>query len=54
MENKKVLILAPDNVCNVDTLKFKKENLEKLYEKGYKDAKKIEEFLSETHKVKVK
>ena len=53
-ENKKVLIVAPDNVCNVDTLKFKKENLEKLYEKGYKDAKKIEEFLSETHKVKVK
>jgi len=44
-KNKKVLIVAPDDVCHVDTLKYKKENLEKLYEKGYNDAKKIDDFL---------
>lgn len=51
MENyvpeKKAFVIGPDDVCNVDTLKKNKNNLEKLYQKGYKDAKKIEDFLNE-------
>ena len=43
--NKKVLIVAPDDVCNVDTFKFKKGNLEKIYEKGYKYTKKYNKII---------
>lgn len=41
----KVLILAPDDCCGVDTIKFEQESLEKLYQKGYQDAAKIADFL---------
>lgn len=44
----KALVIAPDNVCGVDTLKRDKESLRRLYEKGYRDGQKIEGFLSGT------
>lgn len=40
----KVLIVAPDDTCGVDTLKRDKESLQRLYEKGYADGKKITDF----------
>lgn len=43
----KVLIIAPDDTCGVDTLKKDKAALERLYEKGYQDARKIEAFVRE-------
>lgn len=50
VENDKVLIVAPDDVCGIDTLKMKKENLLKLYDKGYKDGEKIKEWLDKIKK----
>ena len=41
----KVLILAPDDTCGVDTLTKEKGPLDKLYQKGIKDAEKIPSFL---------
>ena len=41
----RALIIAPDDTCGVDTLKKDKESLLRLYEKGYRDAKKIPDFL---------
>ena len=41
----KALIVAPDDTCGVDTLKKDKKALHKLYEKGYKDGRKIADFL---------
>lgn len=41
----KVLIVAPDDTCGVSTLSRKKSALQQLYEKGYKDGQKIEDFL---------
>lgn len=41
----KVLILAPDNIDGVDTLKRNKKALERLYEEGYHDAEQILNFL---------
>lgn len=41
----KVLIVAPDDTCGVDTLKKDRNALKMLYEKGYKDAKEISRFL---------
>lgn len=41
----RALIIAPDDVCGVDTLKRDKKSLRRLYEKGYKDGRKIEEYL---------
>lgn len=41
----KVLIVAPDDTCGVDTLKKDRNALKILYEKGYKDAKEISRFL---------
>ena len=49
VDDKQVFVIGPDDVCNVDTLKFKKENLEKLYQKGYNDGQKIEKFLKENN-----
>lgn len=43
----KVLIVAPDDTCGVDTLKREKTALEKLYQKGYQDGAKIEAFLAQ-------
>lgn len=42
---KKAFVIGPDDVCNVDTLKHKKEDLEKLYNKGYYDGIKIKEYI---------
>ncbi len=41
----RVLIVSPDDTCGVDTLTRDKDKLQMLYEKGYKDAEKIKEFL---------
>lgn len=41
----KVLIVAPDDTCGVNTLTRDKELLKKLYEKGYSDGSKIPLFL---------
>ncbi len=43
----KAFVIGPDDVCNVDTLKKNKDNLDRLYQKGYKDGEKIENFLKE-------
>ena len=43
----KVLIVAPDDTCGVDTLERQPENLHRLYLKGFMDGMKIREFLSE-------
>lgn len=42
----KALIIAPDNTCGVNTLTKNSEALNRLYEKGYKDAEKIKAFIS--------
>lgn len=41
----KVLLLAPKDTFGVDTLSKKKDELDKLYNMGYKDGEKIESFL---------
>ena len=41
----KVLIIAPDDCCGVNTLKRTEQNLTRLYEKGYNDAEKIKAFV---------
>ena len=41
----KVLILSPDSLEGMTTLKRDIEAMEKLYQKGYRDAAKIPEFL---------
>lgn len=44
-KEKKVLIVSPDDTCGVDTLTKNKESLKQLYEKGYRDAKAISDFI---------
>ena len=41
----RVLIVAPDDTCGVDTLKRDKNDLHKLYKKGYRDAQRISAFV---------
>lgn len=41
----KVLIIAPDDTCDVGTVTAKKENLIYLYEKGVSDGEKIIDFV---------
>lgn len=41
----KAIIIAPDDTCGVTTLSKNKDNLIKLYDKGYNDASKIQDFL---------
>lgn len=41
-----VLIISPDDTCGVDTLTRNKSNMDRLYEKGYKDAEKIHDFVT--------
>ena len=41
----RVCIIAPDDTCGVDTLTKDKEALKRFYEKGYRDAEVIREFL---------
>lgn len=43
----KMLIIAPNDTCGVDTLKKDKKALQRLYEKGYRDGEKITDFLHE-------
>ncbi len=42
----RVLIIAPDDTCGVDTLKKDAEALKRLYEKGYNDAGAIDSFIN--------
>lgn len=44
-EKGKVLIIAPDDTCGVDTLKKNREALDRLYQKGLKDAEAVRDFL---------
>ncbi len=41
----RVLIVSPDDTCGVDTLKKNKESLQRLYDKGNLDGKKIADYL---------
>lgn len=41
----RVLIVAPDDTCGVDTLTKDRDALKRFYEKGYRDAEKIGSFL---------
>lgn len=41
----KLLIVAPDDTCGIDTLHKNKKSLNKLYEKGLHDGQKIKMFL---------
>lgn len=43
----KVLILSPDDITGVDTLRKNKNALHRLYEKGVRDGERIPEWLSE-------
>lgn len=42
----RVLIVAPDDTCGVDTLTRDREAMERFYQKGYADGAAIEPFLS--------
>lgn len=46
----RVLIIAPDDTCGVDTLTRDQKALRRLYKKGYKDAQVIQEFLKQCEK----
>lgn len=41
----KAIILSPDDTCGVTTLKKDGPSLQRLYDKGYADGKKISDFL---------
>ena len=41
----KLLIVAPDDCCGVDTLTKDKENIARLFQKGLKDGRRIKEFI---------
>ena len=41
----KLLIVAPDNTCGVNTLKREPASLRQLYEKGYRDGQRVLSFL---------
>lgn len=42
----KLLIIAPDDTCGLDTLKRDKTAIQKMYDKGFSDAIAIKEFIS--------
>lgn len=42
-----VLIVAPDDTCGVRTLTKDKDSLRKLYDKGYRDAAAISDFIKQ-------
>lgn len=42
----RVLIIAPDDTCGIDTLSKNQEALKRFYEKGYRDAEAITPFLT--------
>ena len=41
----KLLIVAPDDICGLSTLSKSHEKLQKMYDKGMKDAEKIAAFI---------
>ncbi len=41
----KVLIISPDELCGMNTLTKDKSAMQKMYQKGLRDAKKIQNFL---------
>ncbi len=41
----RVLIVAPDDTCGVDTLKRDKNDMDRLYKKGYSDGQRITDYL---------
>lgn len=43
----RLLIIAPNHTCGVDTLTKERSALKQLYQKGYQDARKINSFLKE-------
>ena len=42
----RALIISPDDTCGVDTLTRNKEAMDRLYQKGYRDAEKLRDFIS--------
>jgi len=42
----RALIISPDDTCGVDTLTRNRTAMDKLYEKGYQDARKIQDFIA--------
>ena len=45
MKEGRALVIAPDDLCGVETLTKDKAKLQMLYEKGYNDARRIIDFL---------
>lgn len=45
-EQGQLLVIAPDNTCGVTTLKRNPAYMSRLYEKGYRDGRKIVPFLN--------
>ncbi len=45
----KVLLVDPEECFGVDTIKRDKEGMEKLYQLGYRDGKRIEDFVNAAH-----
>lgn len=43
----KVLIVSPDDTCNVSTLSRDPKDMKRLYDKGYADGAKIKSFLNQ-------
>ena len=41
----KALIIAPDDTCGVTTTKHRKEDVDRMYEKGYQTASLIKTFI---------
>ena len=41
----RVLIVAPDDTCGLETLSKDKDALKRFYEKGYRDAQAIPAFI---------
>ncbi len=50
----KLLIVAPDDTCGVDTLTKDKVAMDRLYHKGYQDGRKIPEFFEKTGVYEIK
>lgn len=48
----KALVIYPRECFDVNTISGEKENMEKLYQLGYEDGKKIEKFVNEYRAVK--
>ena len=42
----KVLIIAPDDICGLSTLTKDREKLQRMYDKGVRDAQAIPAFLN--------